>query len=76
MVVLTLVQHRNRETVQLLRAMLEMAERGELHDINVTYRYHGTERNMRTGLYRRSPAHALRAAVRLTIDLAQDNSLA
>lgn len=74
MAVLSLVEFRNRETVKLLRAMLALAERGEIHDVNVIYMLDGEEKNARAGLYRRSPAHALRSAVRQTINLAHEDT--
>lgn len=69
MKVVRLISQNNDETVEVLECMLTLARRGELSDFLATYRRCGKERVAYTGLYRHSPAHALKAAMRMSIAL-------
>lgn len=79
MVVIKLVDHVNKETVAVLRCMLDAALKGELAGIAACAKFKGGhERAFFTGAYRSRPSEAAAAAMRLSMKLTQalDSTLA
>lgn len=73
MAVIELAEFANRDTAQVLRSLLDLAERGELAGVTVMYR----ERNGRedfafSGVFRTRPVRAVNAAQRLIWRLMQE----
>lgn len=60
------------DNVRALRELLEMAIAGRLMGASITYWERGCEEDhITTGLYRREPSHAIRAALRASLILTQ-----
>ena len=69
-VVLTLVPRRARaDTVAVVAAVLSLTS--EVNDFMITYRRDGQEKTVYTGIYWDRPAEALRAAMRVSMSLAE-----
>lgn len=70
MAVLSLVMHRARDTISVLRALLELAVKGQLRGVAICYRdSEGQEDVAFTGIYRANPVYAAHAGMRLSMEL-------
>jgi hypothetical protein len=68
-VVLSLVKHTARDTISVLRALLELALAGNLRGVAICYRdSEGNEGVALTGIYRAHPEYAVNAGARLKHD--------
>ena len=71
-VVFSLVKHTARDTIAVLRALLELALSGKLRGVAICYRdTEGNEEVALTGIYRTHPVYAVNAGVRLKTDCAK-----
>lgn len=72
MVVLTLVPRVDISlTIDVLESLLAKARRGEISGLALCFRCRGEERSVYTGVYRASPAEAVRAGLRMSLALNQ-----
>jgi hypothetical protein len=72
MAVVQLVKFTNKDTVAVLRYLLDQALRGEVVGIAVCYRMRdGEEDSLFSGLYKARPNEGAGAAMRLSLELAQ-----
>lgn len=72
MSVVQLVKYRSRETAQVLQALAEMAERGEVVGLTLCYRTSDHDEHLAfTGVYKENPGKAVNAAMRLSWRLTQ-----
>jgi hypothetical protein len=68
-VVFSLVKYTARDTIAVLRALLELALSGKLRGVAICYRdTEGNEEVALTGIYRNNSAYAVNAGVRLKTD--------
>lgn len=72
MTVIQLVRSSNKETVSVLRCMLEKAVAGQLDSLAACFHLsNGTEEAIFTGRYNASPAYALAASMKISWKLNQ-----
>jgi hypothetical protein len=70
--ILRLVQPDHSDTIEALSYLLSEARHGRVHGLALAYRDHkGNEEAVFTGPYRRSPAKAVNAAMRLSWRMTQ-----
>lgn len=71
--VFSLVKHTARDTIAVLRALLELALDGKLRGVAICYRdEEGNEEVALTGIYKTHPVYAVNAGVRLKTDCHRD----
>lgn len=74
MAVLDLVSYRCKETVAVLRLLVEMAQAGRLRGVALSVRTDsGEEHTYFTGVYRSHPGDAVAAAMRVSWSMTQDH---
>lgn len=74
MAVLELVKYNARETINVLRALLAMAIRGELRGLAICYRRpDGSEESLYTGAYKANPSLASSASLRMSLAIMRAN---
>jgi hypothetical protein len=72
MSIVKLADYKNRETVSLLRRLLNQAQAGQISGMAMCFRTSdGIEDARFTGMYRADPGKAVNAAMRLTWKLTQ-----
>lgn len=72
MAVLRLIEYQCRETLAILRVLLDMAAKGKLRGLVVCYRTEeGHERTVYTGLYKAKPSAALGVSLKASIEQMQ-----
>jgi hypothetical protein len=71
---LKLVEYKCRESVSILKVLLELALKGKLRGLVICYRTDdGTERTIYTGAYKAHPGRAAEASLRMSLRLMQAN---